>query len=75
MIIIPTEFYSVRDSSTICCGKCWLEDIRKTKAGKYTGDEAVYEKDLTRLPSDEPIQCDNCLVQNEAYELESFDEF
>lgn len=68
MRLLEDRYYETDKSSTICCGKCWNEAIRKTSTGEYRGDEAVLIQDLTILPNDEPLQCDECLVQNEAYE-------
>jgi hypothetical protein len=58
------EYYEV--GSQIFCGACvieWKNDM------SLVGDE-VYRPDLVgdKLPNDEPIQCDGCLKQNEAYE-------
>ena len=63
------KYYETDKSSTIKCGECWSADVLQTKMGNYVGDEAVYESDLTLLlVDDDPMQCDDCLKQNEAYE-------
>lgn len=68
MTLLPDRYYAHENTSTIKCGNCWDADITKTATGDYSGDEAVYEKDLILQPENEPFQCDECLEQNEAYE-------
>ena len=68
-MIDPEKYYSFGDSANmVACGKCWLEEIAKTKSGGYTGIECVYEDDLVLVDQDEPWQCDICLDQNDAYD-------
>jgi len=68
----PDLFYQHNETSTIKCGSCWEVDIERTRSGDYTNDERVFKGDLQLLRNDDPLQCDDCLVQNEAYdELET----
>lgn len=66
----PNRYYETEVSATICCGECWQADIDKTNSGKLVGDEAVYEKDLTLLPTEDAYQCDDCLKQSDNYDDE-----
>jgi hypothetical protein len=62
------RFYETDQSSVIKCGKCWRDDLISTYRGRYTGDEAVYQSQLTELPRGEAYQCDECLAQSPEYE-------
>jgi hypothetical protein len=55
-------------TGTVKCSKCWADDLHKTASGEYVGDEAVRFEDLTLMDEGEPIQCDDCLEQNAAYD-------
>ena len=57
-----------KPSGMIKCGQCWNDDVLKTLAGEYTGDEAVNRDDIFLADNTEPIQCEGCNKQNDAYE-------
>ena len=64
------RFYSYRDCELIKCEECVRRDIRLSREGIYVGDELVTREMVTIIADcmTEPYQCDECCVQNEAYE-------
>jgi hypothetical protein len=59
------KFYEY-SSGTVVCEECLNEDIRKTRLGEFTGDEAVSNGMYEEIET--PAQCDNCLTQSEDYD-------
>lgn len=59
------------ENDMIVCGGCLNDFLRNTEVGEYAGDEAVTLDMVTQLKDEnEPVQCDHCGIQNEAYEEE-----
>lgn len=70
MNIFDDTFYEHNLEPLVLCGACLKVGIEKTLTLEYTGDEAMYATDFTKIEDQdtEPYQCDDCLKQNEAYE-------
>jgi hypothetical protein len=68
------EMYSFYedDDTVIYCGECINKFLADTAAGLLIGDERV-TPDMFNGPldDDDPLQCDECLKQNKAYEEET----
>jgi hypothetical protein len=57
------------DEDQIFCGACMIDMVKKTQNGTFIDDEAVDPDLISEVKDpDEPMQCDECLTQNEAYE-------
>jgi len=72
----PDNFYEYTEHGMIVCGECLQNDLDATQRGELVEDERVYPGMFTRAEDDahRPYQCDNCLKQNEASELEGEDD-